>query len=70
MSTMKTYSLSSNKYFILLANNYTIMCSVYFIKLKSEVFGVFKQFKALVENQCNLSITTSTSDNGGENTSS
>ena len=46
------------------------MCWIYFIILKSEVFDVFKQFKALVENQCNLSIQALRSDNGGEYTSS
>ena len=45
------------------------MCWVYFIRLKSEVFDVFKQFKALVENQCNLNIKALRSDNGGEYTS-
>jgi len=42
---------------------------VYFIKLNGEVFVVFKQFKALVENPCNLKISTLRSDNGGEYTS-
>ena len=69
-SPMKTDSLSGNTYFLLFIDDYTRMCWVYFIRLKSEVCNVFQQFKALVENQCNLSITTSTSDNGGENTSS
>ena len=40
------------------------------IGFKSEVFDVFKYFKALVENQCNLSIKALRSDNGGEFTSS
>ena len=67
---MKTESLSGNKYFLLFIDDYTRMCWVYFIRLKSEVFHVFKQFKALVENQCNLSIKDLRSDNGGEYTSS
>ena len=53
---MKTDSLSGNRYFLLFIDDYTRMCWVYFIRLKNEVFDVFKQFKALVENQCNLSI--------------
>ena len=67
---MKTDSLSGNRYFLLFIDDYTRMCWVYFIKLKSEVFDVFNQFKALVENQCNLSIKVLKSDNGGEYTSS
>ncbi|WKA10494.1 hypothetical protein VitviT2T_028060 [Vitis vinifera] len=67
---MKTTSLSGNKYFILFIDDYTRMCWVYFIKLKNEVFSVFKQFKALVENQSNLSIKILRSDNGTEYTSS
>jgi len=39
---MKTAYLSGNKYFILFIDDYTRMCWVYFIKLKSEVFIVFK----------------------------
>ena len=67
---MKTDSLSGNRYFLLFIDDYTRMCWVYFIRLKSEVFDVFTQFKALVENQCNLSIKALRSDNGGEYTSS
>ena len=42
---------------------------VYFIKLKNEVFSVFKQFKALEENQSNLSIKILRFDNGTKYTS-
>ena len=66
---MKTISLSGNKYFILFIDDYAKMCWVYFIKLKNEVFSTFKQFKALVENQSNLSIKILRSDNGTECTS-
>ena len=67
---MKTTSLSGNKYFIFFIDDYTRMCWVYFIKLNHEVFSVFKQFKALVENQSNLSIKILRSDNGTKYTSS
>ncbi|RVW73460.1 Retrovirus-related Pol polyprotein from transposon TNT 1-94 [Vitis vinifera] len=66
---MKTTSLSGNKYSILFIDDYTRMCWVYFIYLKNEVFFVFKQFKALVENQSNLSIKILRSDNGTKYTS-
>ena len=41
-----------------------------FYQTKSEVFSVFKQFKAFVENQSNLSIKILRFDNGMEYTSS
>ena len=64
---MKTNSLSGNRYFLLFIDDYTRMCWVYFIRVKSEVFDVFK---ASVENQCNLSIKALRSYIGGEYTSS
>lgn len=67
---MKIASLSGNNYFILFIDDYTRLCWVYFIKFKSEVFTVFKEFKALVENQCNLTIKILRSDNGAEYSSS
>ena len=66
---MKTPSLNGSKYFILFIDNYTRMCWVYFTKQKSEVAGVFQNFKALVENQANCSIKMLRSDNGTEYTS-
>ena len=39
---MKTISLNGSKYFILFVNDYAKMCWVYFIKLKKEVFSIFK----------------------------
>ena len=45
------------------------MCWVFFMKQKSEVAGVFQNFKALVENQANCSIKVIRSDNGTEYTS-
>ena len=67
---MKTDSLSGNRYFLLFIDDYTRMCWVYFIRVKSEFFDVFKQFKALVENQCNLCIKALRSVKGGEYTAS
>jgi hypothetical protein len=42
---------------------------VYFLKSKDEVFGKFKEFKALIENLSERKIKTLRSDNGGEYTS-
>lgn len=66
---MQTASLCGNRYFILFIDDYTRMCWVYFIKLKSEVFTVFQRFNALVENQSSLLIKCLRSDNGTEYTS-
>nr|KYP71431.1 Retrovirus-related Pol polyprotein from transposon TNT 1-94 [Cajanus cajan] len=46
---MRTSSLHNNRYFILFIDDFSKMTWVYFIKAKSEVFGVFKKFKTLVE---------------------
>ena len=41
-------------------------CWVYFLKRKSEVFGLFKVFKDLVENQYGRRLKILRYDNGGE----
>ena len=43
---------------------------VYFLKNKYEVFEIFKEFKALIENLSKKRINILRSDNGGEFTSS
>lgn len=52
----KSQSLQGNRYFILFIDDYTRMTWVSFLKHKSEVFGKFKAFKALVENEIDLNI--------------
>lgn len=42
------------------------MCWVYFLKNKSEVFVVFKKFKATVELQCDFKLKKLRSGRGGE----
>ena len=42
---------------------------IYFLNTKSEVFGKFKEFKALIENHSERRSKTLRSDNGGEYTS-
>ena len=39
---------------------------VYFLKHKSDVFGAFKTWKAMVENEIDLKVKTPQSDNGRE----
>ena len=45
------------------------MCSIFFLKFKSEVAGVLWNFKKRVENQSGCKIQTITIDNGKEYTS-
>ena len=46
--------------------NFSRYCWVYFLKHKSQVFDLFKVFKALVENQSGRKLKILGSDNGGE----
>ena len=66
---MRTPSHENNKYFILFIDDFSRMTWVYFLKEKSEVFGVFKKFKALAENQSGKWIKVLRSDRGKEYTS-
>lgn len=63
---MKNESHSGNKYFLLFIDDFTRMCSVYFIRTKSDALEHFKKFKALVEKQGNTTIKTLWTDRGGE----
>ena len=47
-------------------DDFSRYCWVHFLKHKSEVFGLFKVFKALVENQSGRKLKVLRSDNGGE----
>ena len=62
-------SNGKNKYFLTFIDDYSRKTWVYFLKQKSEVFEVFKEFKALVERQSGYQIQTLRSDQGGEYTS-
>ena len=44
-------SMSQAKYALTFIYDFSRYCWLYFLKHKSEVFGLFKVFKALVENQ-------------------
>ena len=48
---MRTPSHHNNRYFILFIDDFSRMTWVYFLKVKSEAFGIFKKFKVLIENQ-------------------
>ena len=66
---MRMPSHENNRYFILFIDDFSRMTWVYFLKEKSEVFGVFKKFKALIENQSGKRIKVLRSDRGKEYTS-
>ncbi|KAL4387685.1 hypothetical protein GQ457_09G013510 [Hibiscus cannabinus] len=65
----RTLSLGGNKYFIIFIDDFTRMTWVYFMKEKSEVFKVFKKFKALAEVQSGCKLQKLRSDRGKEYTS-
>ena len=58
-------SMSQDKYALTFIDDFFRYCWVYFLKHKSEVFGLFKVFKALVENQSGGKLKVLRSDNGG-----
>ena len=47
---MSTPSLSRYIYYVSLIDDYSQKTLIYFLKSKGELFGKFKEFKALVEN--------------------
>lgn len=57
-------SFGMNMYFLLFIDDYSRKTWVYFLKQKSEVFFVFKKFKALVENQSDYGIKATRPDQG------
>ena len=56
-------------YFVTFIDDYSHKVWVYFMKAKSEVFGYFQEFKAMVEKETGLQIKCLQSANGGEYTS-
>ncbi|CAJ2638092.1 unnamed protein product [Trifolium pratense] len=66
---MNTLSHAKNRYFILFIDDFTRMTWVYFIRQKSEVFEIFKKFKAFVEKQSGRFVKVLRSDRGKEYTS-
>ena len=66
---LKPASLGGNNYFLTFIDDFSRKTWVYFLKRKSEVFEVFKEFKNLVENQSGCRIKVLRSDQGGEYTS-
>ena len=53
-------------YYVIFIDDLSRKCWIYFLKLKSEAFAKFKEFKVLVENQTRKHIKILRSDNVGE----
>ena len=66
MWTTKAASIGGCHYFVTFIDDYSRKVWVYFMKKKSEVFGHFKAFKAMVEKETGLQIKCLRSDGGGE----
>ena len=62
-------SFGKNRYFLLFIDDFSRKTWVYFLKQKSEVFGIFKNFKALIEKQSGYEVKEIRSGRGGEFTS-
>ena len=61
----KTPSLSHVVYFLTFINHHNGKPWVYFLNHKSETFGIFQEFKSMVENKFDKSIKTLRTDNRG-----
>ena len=58
-------SMGGAKYLVTFIDDYSRRCWVYLIKKKSDVFSVFKQYKAWVELESGKRIKCLRTDNGG-----
>ena len=61
-----TPSYGISRYVLTFIDYFSSYCWVYFLKKKSEVYEIFKVFKALVENLSGKKIKVSRNDNGKE----
>ena len=59
-------SMIQSKYVLTFIDDFSRHCWVFFLKYKSEVFDLFKGFKALVKKQYGWNLKLLISDNGGE----
>ncbi|KAI5342698.1 hypothetical protein L3X38_010574 [Prunus dulcis] len=66
---MQIVTKAGNRYFLTFIDDCTRMCWIYFLRCKSEVFTVFKRFRATVELQSGYKVKKLRSDRGGEYTS-
>jgi hypothetical protein len=61
---MPPTSISGYVYYVSFIDDYSHKTRVYFLKSKDEIFGKFKEFKALIENLSERNIKILRSDNG------
>ena len=66
---MHVESLGKARYFIEFIDDSSRWCEVRFLKSKSEVLKVTKEYVAMLENQQGIKVKCLQSDNGGEYTS-
>ena len=66
---MSSNSLSGYAYYVSFIDDFSRKTWIYFMKNKDEVFGKFKEFKALIKNHTEKKIKMIRSYNGGEFTS-
>lgn len=59
-------SIGGSKYYVTFIDDTTRKVWVYFLKNKSDVYGTFKKWKAIVENETGLRVKCLRSDTGGE----
>ena len=59
-------SLGGARYYVTFIDDSSRKVWVYFLKNKSDVFDVFKKWRAMVENETDLKVKCLQSDNGGE----
>lgn len=63
---MQVETYAGSKYFVTFIDDFTRYCCVYFIKNKSDVFEIFKEYKNKMENFLKRKIKFLQSDNGTE----
>jgi hypothetical protein len=59
-------SITGSRYILTFIDDYTSYCWVFFLAAKSETFGVFRQFKALIEKQTQQQLSCLRTYRGGE----
>jgi hypothetical protein len=59
-------SLGKSVYYVSFIDDFSRNTWIYFFRKKSEVFDMFKEFKTLVENQIEIRIKVSRTDNDEE----
>lgn len=66
MGPMETPSIGKARYILTFLDDFTKKVFVYFLKTKSDVLDIFKDFKKMVENQSKETIMKIRTDNGTE----